>query len=125
VPWARILGRRLFSAVGQIQGYIFLDIIDSAMGLDALVYRSKVNLPFDPDAVSAVFDESTGECYVSDLDRESAFEQKFPRETRISADKRIGNIDLAEIGYPSNKPLRFEMNSFSSGVMPKNLIAII
>jgi len=64
------------------------------MGLDAVVYRSKVNLPFDPDAVGAVLDESTGEYYVSDLDLEPAFEQKFPWETRIAADKRIGNIAL-------------------------------
>src|SRR5215469_3590306 len=64
------------------------------MGLDAVVYRSKVNLPFDPDAVGAVLEESTGEYYVSDLDLERAFERKFPRETRIAADKRIGNIAL-------------------------------
>ena len=44
--------------------------------------------------VGAILDEPTGEYYVSDLDLESAFEQKFPRETRIAADKRIGNIAL-------------------------------
>jgi hypothetical protein len=69
-------------------------IIDSAMGLDAVVYRNRVNLPFDPDAVGAVLDKSTGEYYFSDLHLEPAFERKFPRETRIATDKRIGNIDL-------------------------------
>lgn len=64
------------------------------MGLDAVVYRSKVNLPFDFDVTGAVLDESTGEYYVSDLHLEPAFERKFPRETRVAIGKRIGNIDL-------------------------------
>lgn len=62
------------------------------MGLDAVVYRNKANLPFDPDAVGAVVDEPTGEYYVPNLDLEPAFEQKFPWETRIAVHKRIGNI---------------------------------
>lgn len=64
------------------------------MGLDAVVYRNKANLPFDADAVGAVVDESTGEYYLSDPNLEPAFEREFPRETRIAVQKRIGNIAL-------------------------------
>lgn len=69
------------------------------MGLDAVVFRSRANLPFDPDAEGAILDRSTGEWCVVDLevDIELAFEQKFPWETRIAADKRIGNIALVQI----------------------------
>jgi hypothetical protein len=66
----------------------------SDMGLDAVVYRSKASLPFDPDAVGAVVDKSTGEYYVSDPMLEREFERRFPRETRIASQKRIGNIAL-------------------------------
>ena len=52
------------------------------MGLDAIVYRHKANLPFDPDSVGAVLDESTGEYYFPDPVLESAREREFPRETR-------------------------------------------
>jgi hypothetical protein len=62
------------------------------MGLDAVVYRSKANLPFDPDAQGATLDPSTGEYYFADSSLESALEGQFPRETRIAIHKRIGNI---------------------------------
>jgi hypothetical protein len=62
------------------------------MGLDAVVYRSKANLPFDADAVGAVLDISTGEYYFADPAVEPAREREFPRETRIAVHKRIGNI---------------------------------
>ena len=64
------------------------------MGLDAVVYRSKANLPFDADVVGAVVDETTGEYYFSDQNLEPALEREFPRETRIAVQKRIGNIAL-------------------------------
>jgi hypothetical protein len=64
------------------------------MGLDAVVYRKRANLPFDPDAVGAVVDEQTDEYYVPDLDVEPACEEKFPRDTRIALHKWIGNIAL-------------------------------
>ena len=64
------------------------------MGLDAVVYRNKANLPFDADAVGAVVDESTGEYYVPNLDLEPEFEQRFPWDTRVAVHKRIGNIVL-------------------------------
>jgi hypothetical protein len=64
------------------------------MGLDAIVYRSKANLPFDADVVGAVVDETTGEYYFPDQNLESALEREFPWETRIAVRKRIGNIAL-------------------------------
>jgi len=64
------------------------------MGLDAVVYRSKANLPFDADVVGAVVDETTGEYYFPDQNLEPALEREFPRETRIAVQKRIGNIAL-------------------------------
>ncbi len=60
------------------------------MGLDAVVYRSKKNLPFDADALGATLDSSTGEYCFSD----PAVEREFPLETRIALEKRIGNIAL-------------------------------
>jgi len=65
-----------------------------SMGLDAVVYRSKANLPFDADVVGAVVDETTGEYYFPDQNLEPALEREFPRETRIAVQKRIGNIAL-------------------------------
>jgi hypothetical protein len=64
------------------------------MGLDAVVYRSKANLPFDADVVGAVVDETTGEYCFPDQNLESALEREFPWETRIAVRKRIGNIAL-------------------------------
>jgi hypothetical protein len=64
------------------------------MGLDAIVYRSKANLPFDADVVGAVVDETTGEYCFPDQNLESALEREFPWETRIAVRKRIGNIAL-------------------------------
>jgi hypothetical protein len=65
-----------------------------SMGLDAVVYRNKANLPFDADIVGAVVDETTGEYYFPDQNLEPALEREFPRETRIAVQKRIGNIAL-------------------------------
>jgi len=64
------------------------------MGLDAVVYRSKKSLPFEHDTVGAILDVPTGEYDVPDRALEPAFEQKFPRESRIAANKRIGNLAL-------------------------------
>src|SRR5262249_39513892 len=64
------------------------------MGLDAIVYRGKANLPFDPDSVGAVLDESTGEYYFPNPALESVREREFPRETRIAAKKRLGNMSV-------------------------------
>ena len=60
------------------------------MGLDALVYRNKANLPFDADAVGAEFNSITGEYYFAD----DAVEQRYPYETRVAISKSIGNITL-------------------------------
>ena len=62
------------------------------MGLDAIVYRSKANLPFNPDSVGAVRDDSTGEYYFPDPALEPIREREFPRDNRIAVEKRIGNM---------------------------------
>jgi hypothetical protein len=67
------------------------------MGLDAAVYRSKANLPFDADSVGAVVDESTGEYHHPDPNLEPAFEREFPRKTRVAVQKRIGNSALVAV----------------------------
>lgn len=67
------------------------------MGLDACVYRSRANLPFDPDAVGAVLDTSTGEYYFPDPAIEPLREREFPRDTRIAVEKRIGNIETVAL----------------------------
>lgn len=63
------------------------------MGLDVTVYRSKANLPFDPDSVGAILDDSTGEYYFPDPALEPIRESEFPRGTRIAV-RRIGNMSL-------------------------------
>jgi hypothetical protein len=60
------------------------------MGLDAIVYRKKENLPFDADAAGAEFNSITGEYYFAD----DAIEKRFPYEDRVAVSKRIGNINL-------------------------------
>ncbi len=61
------------------------------MGLDAVVYRSRSNLPFDPEQVGATLDPSTGE-YCFAAGKEDDLERRFPRETRVAAEVRIGNL---------------------------------
>ncbi len=63
---------------------LFFRVTYTRMGLDAVVYRSKKNLPFDADALGATLDSSTGEYCFSD----PAVERKFLLETRIAVEKR-------------------------------------
>lgn len=58
------------------------------MGLDAFVFRSKKNLPFDADALGAEFDPATGEYFFSDRE----LDRKYPLDVRRAVEKRIGNI---------------------------------
>ena len=81
----------MFHAVGSCAG-TQLQSVD--VGLDARVYRSKANLPFDPDSVGAVLDDSTGEYYFPDLALEPIRESEFPRDTRIAVKRRIGSMTL-------------------------------
>ncbi len=62
--------------------------IQDRMGLDAVVYRNRNNLPFDPDGEGAEFNSVTGEYYFAD----DAMEERFPYETRVAISKAIGNI---------------------------------
>ena len=58
------------------------------MGLDAKVYRSRRNLPFDPDALGAKLDPQTGEYFFENPD----FDRKFSNEC-IAVHRRIGNMN--------------------------------
>jgi|tagenome__1003787_1003787.scaffolds.fasta_scaffold20112069_1 hypothetical protein len=64
------------------------------MGLDACVYRSKVNLPFEPESIGAVLEAATGEYYFADPNLEAAREREFPADSRIAVKKRLGNVAL-------------------------------
>jgi hypothetical protein len=64
------------------------------MGLDGCVYRSKANLPFEPESVGAVLDIATGEYYFADPNIETAREREFPADSRIAVKKRLGNVAL-------------------------------
>jgi hypothetical protein len=59
------------------------------MGLDAVVYKNKIHLPFDVEALGAAFDPATGEYYFEDI----ALDRKYPRELFEAAAKRLGNMD--------------------------------
>ena len=64
------------------------------MGLDAVVYRSKRSLPFDPEAVGAVLEPTTGEYYFDEPSQEKA----YPSDSRTAVDKRLGNVSaIAEL----------------------------
>src|SRR5438105_15247441 len=79
------------------------------MGLDAVVYRSRANLPFDADAVGAVLDASTGEYCCPDPALEPAFERRFPSHTGIAVRKRIGTISsVAELKQDTERVLNGE-----------------
>ena len=57
------------------------------MGLDATVYRSKKNLPFDADQLGASLDDATGEVYFTD----SALDRKYSTLCK-AVHRRLGNI---------------------------------
>lgn len=67
------------------------------MGLDAVVYRSKKSLPFEPDTVGAILDVPTGEYYVPDRALEPAFEQNS-HESRGSLPINESGISLLSVG---------------------------
>lgn len=65
------------------------------MGLNAVVYRNRKHLPFDPDPLGAVFDERTGECYI-----QNGASEGFDEQVVIAVSRRLGNVsaidDLAD-----------------------------
>jgi hypothetical protein len=62
------------------------------MGLDAVVYRNKKNLPFDPEASGALLDTRTGEFYF----KHSATEKQLSDEILIASSRRLGNVRAIE-----------------------------
>jgi hypothetical protein len=79
------------------------------MGLDAVVYRKKGNLPFDADALGALLDPTTGEYYFSD----AGLDRRFTSETRTAVKKRIGNIALIS-----------ELRQQAGRVLQENLVVL-
>ncbi len=64
------------------------------MGLIAVVYRAKQNLPFDMDREGALLDERTGAIYFTD----PAMKKVHPREERQALRIKLGtSYDLVEI----------------------------
>jgi hypothetical protein len=65
------------------------------MGLNAVVYRNRERLPFDPDELGAVFDNDTGECYI-DHDISGGLDG----DVVVALSRRLGNVsavkDLAD-----------------------------
>ena len=62
------------------------------MGLDAVVYRNRNNLPFDPERVGACLDPRTGEYYFQD----STPERRFSEDALVALDKHLGNVNAIE-----------------------------
>ncbi|HEY3928262.1 MAG TPA: hypothetical protein VGL89_07805 [Candidatus Koribacter sp.] len=64
------------------------------MGLIAVVYRDKHNLPFDLDKEGAEIDDRTGAVFFRDPERK----RLFPRETRQATRIKLGTTyDIVEI----------------------------
>ena len=62
------------------------------MGLDAVVYKNRKSLPFDPELVGAVLDVNTGEFYFQD----SAAERRFTGTALVAASRHLGNVSAVE-----------------------------
>jgi len=58
------------------------------MSLDAMVFKNRKHLPFDPDALGASFDSETGEYFFEDEE----LEQKYPGDLTVAVAKPLGNI---------------------------------
>lgn len=61
------------------------------MGLNAVVYRNREHLPFDPNQLGGVFDERTGECYVQNRSSKD-FDEQFV----VAVSRRLGNVSAIE-----------------------------
>jgi hypothetical protein len=59
------------------------------MSLDAVVYKSKKNLNFNPELEHALVDNETGEVYFE----EPASRAKYPLHALTAIHKRLGNLD--------------------------------
>ena len=64
------------------------------MGLIAVVYRAKQNLPFDMDKEGADLDDRTGAIYFKDPEKK----KRHPREERQAVRVKLGtSFDIAEV----------------------------
>jgi hypothetical protein len=61
------------------------------MGLNAVVYRNREHLPFNPDQLGATLDKRTGEYYV--LDNTSG---DLDQEAVVALSRRLGNVNAIE-----------------------------
>jgi hypothetical protein len=57
------------------------------MGLNAVVYRNREHLPFDPEKFGAAFDERTGEYYA-----QKSKAADFDEDTVVALSRRLGNV---------------------------------
>ena len=58
------------------------------MGLNAVVYKNRSHLAFDPDSVGAKVDPRTGEFYLKDNGV-----HEFGQDAAVALGKRLGNMD--------------------------------
>lgn len=62
------------------------------MGLNAVVYKHRDHLPFDPERVGAKHDPRTGEYYFQD----DARAKEFGEDAVVALEKRLGNMEAIE-----------------------------
>ncbi len=63
------------------------------MGLDAVVYRNRKNLPFDPEQVGAALDARTGEFYFQDS---AAAGKRFNGKVVVAVSRHLGNVSAVD-----------------------------
>jgi hypothetical protein len=62
------------------------------MGLNAVVYKNRDRLPFDPERVGAKHDPRTGEYYFQD----NSSAKEFGEDAALALEKRLGNVEAIE-----------------------------
>jgi len=62
------------------------------MGLHAVVYKNRKNLPFDPEQVGATLDGRTGEFYFQD----SSAEKRFNGKVVVAVNRHFGNVSAVD-----------------------------
>jgi hypothetical protein len=62
------------------------------MSLDAVVYKNRSNLPFDPERVGAALDARTGEFYFQDRKAE----ERFNGNTVVSVSRHLGSVSAVD-----------------------------
>jgi hypothetical protein len=82
-----MLGASLDSGKGRERPYTE----DSTMSLEAVVYRGRRNLKFDPEQAGAALDARTGEYYFQDTEAERRF-----GDAVIAVDRHLGNVSTVQ-----------------------------